>query len=170
MNTKITISESQHTQGAAIYTVSITSSAMGESITATLSGAYLYALIDGLLWWTINRKLERLVATSMSTVPSAEHAAEFGQALGAGEELVHHVFTTPFHEANEHRQERIVTAILRRLPALAGITRQGPHAAMAKADLAELTELATLLRERIDHVAEALHGLEGMYTMEKLAA
>jgi hypothetical protein len=40
---------------------------------------------------------------------------------------------------------------------------------MANAELAQLTELATVLKHRIAHPYEAMHGIEGMVQVEQAA-
>lgn len=159
MNTTFTI----HEHGDQ-FTVKVRSSAMGSPLAASLAGPLKYALIDGLLWWTINRKLDQLVAVAMGQprIEDRNQALSFGNALSTGEDLVMRIYTTPFHEHAEERQKRILAYLSKELPGLEPITRHGAHAPMANAELAELIELCTLLKDRIDHSAEALHGMEGM--------
>lgn len=167
MTTRIHITE--HAQ---MLTVRINGTAMGTSISATLSGPILYALVDGLLWWCVNRKLDALVACAQRQPAPADRNAAifFGQALKDGEEMVMHCFTTPFHEHNQMRQLRIMEYLTKHLPGLEPLASHGPHATVARAELAELMELCTLLRERIAHQGDAKLGLEGIITTELLAA
>ena len=167
MTTRINIHEH-----ADMLTVRINGTAMGTPISATLSGPILYALVDGLLWWCVNRKLDALVACAQRQPAPADRNAAifFGQALKDGEEMVMHCFTTPFHEHNEERQLRIMVYLTKHLPALEPLASHGPHASVARAELAELMELCTLLRDRIEHNGEAMRGLDGITTTELLAA
>jgi hypothetical protein len=167
MNTRITI-----TEHGPMYTVDIHSTTMGSPISATMSDSYLYAVIDGMLWWAINRKLDSVVAVCMDQPAPTERDAhlQFGHAVASGKELVMHVFTTPWHEHQEERQARIVRYIRHEVPKLQPMVSHGPHAPMAKAELAEIIELCTLLEDRIAHSGEAMHGLQGMVTINKAAA
>lgn len=166
MNTRIHI----HEHGS-MLTVRITSMAMASPISATLSGPLLYALVDGLLWWCINRKLDALVACAQGQRAPADRndALEFGAAMVTGEDLVMRCFTTPFHEHGEERQERIVAYIGRELPKLRALT-YGPHHATATAELAELMELCTILQQRIANPMDAMLGLESMVEPRTAAA
>jgi len=157
MSTTITLHEQGHT-----FTAKLNATAMGAPIMASLAGTTKYALIDGLLWWAINRKLEAMVATSMGNPAAADHdeATRQGRAQAHGEQLVHRVFTTPFHSHSDERQAAIVAYINKELPALQPLTVGNPHAATAKAELAELMELCTILHDRINHPAEALRGMD----------
>lgn len=167
MNTRIHI----HHHGGMI-TVRLHSTAMASPISATLSGPYLYALVDGLLWWCINRKLDSLVACAMGQPAPAnrDEALRFGNSLANGEELVMQCFTTPFHEHDEQRQERILAYLHKHLPSLNAMAQHGPHRATSMAELAELMELCTLLQQRIQHSGEAMHGIGGMITTTELQA
>jgi Asp-tRNA(Asn)/Glu-tRNA(Gln) amidotransferase B subunit len=166
MNTHITI-----TEHGPMYTVDIHSTAMGSAITATLSGPAIYSMVDGLLWWTINSKLSSLVATAMDETPTERaQRMQYGASLEDGRMLVHHVYTTPFYQSTEEQQARIVETIGKHLPELAPLTRYGTHAELAKAELAELMELCTLLQDRILHSAIAMHGIQAITTTTKAAA
>lgn len=159
------------TEHGTMFTVRITSTAMGQEVSATISGPILYALVDGLLWWCINRKLDALVACAQRQ-PAPAHrdaAIAFGHSLQQGEEMVMQCFTTPFHEHTEERQQRIMHYLQRYLPDLHPIASHGPHSTMATAELAQLTELATVLKHRIAHPYEAMHGIEGMVQVEQAA-
>jgi hypothetical protein len=84
--------------------------------------------------------------------------------------LVHQVHSVPFYMEMEDSQLRIMHEINKRLPQLAPLARYGTHAALAKAELAELMELCLLLKDRIGHSGEALHGLAGMVTTTNAVA
>lgn len=161
MNTRLHI----HYHGSTI-TVRISSTAMGSTISASLSGPILYALVDGLLWWCINAKLTALVGTAQGQPAPTDRDASifFAQGLVAGEELVMQCFTTPFYEHHEERQARIVDYITRKLPGLQPIADHGPHSTIARAELAELQQLCTMLHQRIQDPANAMLALEEMLT------
>lgn len=168
MNTSFTIHEHGNQ-----FTVKVRSSAMGSPLAASLSGMTKHVLIDALLWWTMNRKLDQLVAVSMGQprIEDRNQALSYGNALSTGEDLVMRIYTTPFNENAEERNKRILHYMAQELPALEPLTRHGAHAPMAKAELAELLELCTLLKDRLAHDAEALHGMHGMLsTTTALAA
>lgn len=167
MTTSLTI----HEHGT-MFTVRINGTAMGSAITASISGPILYALVDGLLWWGINRKLDALVACAMGqpAPTQRDQALAFGSARAEGEEMVMHCFTSPFHEQDEERQLRITTYLTRHLPNLHPIADHGPHSPTARTELAELHELVQLLSQRIIHSGQAMHGIEGMTTTELQAA
>lgn len=161
MNTSFTI----HEHGDQ-FTVKVNSTAMGSPVHAALNGRFKYALIDALLWFTINSKLDQLVATAMGQqrIEDRNQALSFGNALNIGEDLVMRTFRTPFYDTTEAKQERIMHYLAKELPALEPLTRQGAHAPMAKAELAELLELCTILANRIAHPADAMHGMQGLIT------
>jgi Asp-tRNA(Asn)/Glu-tRNA(Gln) amidotransferase B subunit len=155
----------------AMLTVTIRSTAMGSNITASLSSTYLYANIDGLLWWVIDQKLNSLVSTAMDELPTDRNQRiEYGHALSDGQQLTMDIFTTPFFETTEERQDRIVRAVSKHLPELAPLTRYGSHAELAKAELAELMELCGILRDRIAHSGEAMHGIAHIATRQTAQA
>lgn len=166
MNTRIHI----HEHGA-MLTVRLNSTGMGSAISASLSGPLLYALVDGLLWWCINRKLDALVACAQGqpAPTNRNDALEFGAAMLTGEDLVMRCFTTPFHEHAEDRQERIVGYIRKELPKLRALT-YGPHHATASTELAELMELCTILQQRIASPGDAMLGLDTMVAPRTAAA
>jgi hypothetical protein len=167
MNTSFTI----HEHGDQ-FTVKVNSTAMGSPVHAALSGTAKYALIDGLLWFTINRKLDQLVATAMGQprIEDRNQALSFGNALNIGEDLVMRTFRAPFYDTTEAKQQRIMHYLAKELPALEPLTRHGAHAPMAKAELAKLLELCTILAERIAHPADAMHGMQGLITTITAAA
>lgn len=166
MNTRLHI-----TEHGTVFTVRIVGTAMGQQISATLSGPVLYALVDGLLWWQVNQMMDKLVACAQrQPAPTERDAAlAFGHSLHEGEELVMHCFRTPYYEHDEERNMRILNYLNRHLPALQPIAQHGPHAAMATADLAELMELCTLLKDRMQHVTVAMHGLDGLVQLTNAA-
>lgn len=146
----------EHTHGA-MLTLSMEFGTMKGRLSATLSGHTRCAIIDGLLWWALNRKLDALVAACM---PLPIHASmEHAQALHEGERLVHYVHYTPWHMEEEKRQLKVCTTVDTHIPELAPLAALGPD---HQREYQELKALATLLRSRIQHPGEAYHGLEGI--------
>lgn len=137
--------------------LSIDFTTLSGRMTATLSGHTRAAIIDGLLWWALNRKLDAFVAACMHLPihASMQHA----QALHRGESLVHYVHFTPWHKAEEKRASSICGKVEEHLPELAPLASLSP-AHQREHD--QLITLATLLRKRLAHPADPYHGLEGI--------
>lgn len=154
----------EHIEGHG-YTVCIEASAMGTTVKAQLSGMLRYALIDGLLWWVLCRKLDAFVA---SCLPLPIHASMVhASALHEGERLVAYVHTTPFHESDEERATRTLRTLHHHLPQLEPLAKASE---LHQREHQELVALANLLHERLLHPGEANHGLEGILTNAAKAA
>lgn len=154
----------EHIEGHG-YTICIEASAMGTTVKAQLSGMLRYALIDGLLWWVLCRKLDAFVA---SCLPLPIHASMVhAGALHEGERLVAYVHTTPWHESDGERATRIMRTLHHHLPELAPLAQTS---AMHQTEHKELLALANLLHERLLHPGEASHGLQHILTNAAKAA
>lgn len=140
-----------------MLTLSIDFTTLSGRMTATLSGPSRCSIIDGLLWWALNRKLDAFVASCMHLPihASMQHA----QALHRGEALVHFVHFTPWHKAEEKRASSICRKVEQHIPDLAPLASLSP-AHQREHD--QLITLATLLRKRMAHPADPYHGLEGI--------
>lgn len=149
-----------------MHTITIADIALDGKVTATLSGIeqHRYALIDGLLWYSIGRKLEGLwnAFQTVGRTPKTQRAHEVANGL-----LIY-VHTVPFHESTEERQQRIATNINTYLPDLVTLAEQ-VRDQRVQDEVADVRRLATLLRDRIAHPHDAGHGLQGILTT-KLAA
>lgn len=124
---------------------------------ASLHGRMRYAIIDGLLWWALGRKLDALVAAAMRL--PIHHNEEQAQALHVGEALVAYVTTTPWEESDDDRAARIYRTMRQRLPELAPLCALGQDHAR---EHSEATALVELLQARLAHPGDAGHGLDGI--------
>lgn len=146
-----------------MHTMHLTDTSINGTISATLSGIeqHRYALIDGLIWYAIGRKLEALwekFQTVERTI-ATKHGHEVASAL------VQYVHTVPFHELPEERQKRIAHTITKHVPELATLAKRvrDPN---TESEVASVMRLAELLASRIEHPHDAGHGLEGIITHE----
>ena len=146
-----------------MHTMHLTDNSLTGPISATLSGIeqHRYALIDGLIWYAIGRKLEALWSKFQSV--KATHANQHSHDVAQG--LLIYVHTVPFHESTEERQLRIAHTIGKHVPELATLAEEvrDPE---AQAEVRRLRRLVESLRSRIEHPGDAGHGLEGIITHE----
>lgn len=150
-----------------MLTVQLTDAMLDGNVSAALSGIvpHRYALIDGLLWYSLNRRLEALWRAVQVVEPTI--ATKRGHDVANG--LYIYVTTVPFHDVPEEKQARILHHIGNYLPELDTLaTRTGDK--RVPVELAALKELATLLQTRIAYPNDAGHGLEGILTSYKAAA
>lgn len=144
----------EHTHGD-MLTLSIDFGSMNGRMNATLSGHARYAIIDGLLWWAMNRKVDALVAACM---PLPIHASmEYAYALQVGESLVSELTLSRFECSSDEQALEGMAYIKGRLDHLAPLAELGPD---HQREYRELVALTTLLRERIQHPGAAYHGLD----------
>jgi hypothetical protein len=150
-----------------MHTMHLTDTVLGHTISATLSGIepHRYALIDGLLWWCIGRRLELLWESFRSVQPdlATKHSHEVASAL------VRYVHTVPFHEVPEDRQRRIMDMIGKHVPELATLAKRVRNA-QAETEVAIVRQLAETLKARIENPNDAGHGLEDVLTYQQIAA
>lgn len=146
----------EHITPSEHVTITVRIDLFGAEHSATLSGRFRYAVLDGLLWWTLNRYMGAFVAHCMPMVHHAD--MEQASALHDGEALVHYVYTAPFAEADDARALRIMAFIGRHLPTLAVLATTPELVALHD----RMLLLAETLKDRLDHPGEALHGVEGI--------
>lgn len=149
--------------------VAVHAECLGMPIHSTISGHVLSALVDGSLWYTINRMLERFVASAVPPAVLTAETRSLCTAIDLGEGMVHYVFTQPFHMADDERAHRIMRTINNNLPALEPLINAGSNPEERRAAWVELRKLASILQARIGE-SGALHGLEGISTINQASA
>lgn len=149
---------------AEAVTIRVEATSLLGPISATLiaPAPHTGPVVDGLLWWALDRKLDAFLAHHVGTDdPISENV------LFKGVQLLHYVQTVPYHESTRQRAQRIGNTILKDLPELATLVSTVPDPdGRAQAEHAELVELAHLIRDRVNHEGDALHGLDGMIVDE----
>lgn len=137
-------------------TITVRATRLGEPITASLSGheRFQYALIDGLLWWTLCRKLEAFTL-GMANVPGLGAFQEL-EENGTPARLLRYVFTTQFHAQGQEESTRTMRTILKHLPeleelAMGNAERESEHRQMVR--------LAEILQARIARPGDAEHAV-----------
>lgn len=155
-----------HTAGEQ-FTVTITGTGLGKEHTASLSGLIRWPLIDGLLWWLLDRKLDTLVAYCL---PLPIHASmPHAQALSVAEGLTTYVHTAPYYRQDVPGALKTLRTIRNKLPELKPLAEVGQEVTI---ELQRINDLLTILMERTVNESEgrALHAVEHFTTFTQTQA
>jgi hypothetical protein len=153
----------RRTRTAQAVTIHLEATRMGgQLIKATLSDQpdRTQAVVDGLLWWALDRKLDAFVAYHVGQETPATEDLIF-----LGVRLLHYVQTTTYHEAEGEQAMRIGNTITTHLPELHGLIEAGDTS--AEAEHAELMALAQLIQGRIQRPGMPEHGIQAIMVDEQ---
>jgi hypothetical protein len=150
MNLTINISESADTISAQIK-----GTTSGEPYTASLSGPVKMDLVDGLLWYALNRKIDWFVATAITPPDQPDSHASF-----TGYRLALYVTTTPLYMGTSEMQARIMRTIANTLPELEPLIQAGPDPDKRRTEFESINALTQLLRNRIADPTGTSHLLD----------